>query len=153
MSEGLSDHQARALASVLDEIIPPSDDGSFPGAGELGLASYIEQVLQQAPEFRPVILQGLSTLDELARGRSAQSFAELSSQEKVEVLNELTSTDQVFLPSLTLHTYIGYYQHGRVLEALGLEPRPPYPEGYEMKPSDLRLLDPVRRRPKLYREC
>ena len=152
MSEDLSDQQARALASVLDEIIPPGDDGSFPGAGELGLASYIEQVLQQAPEFRPVILQGLSTLDDLARGRSAQGFAELSRQEKVEVLNELTSTDQVFLPSLTLHTYVGYYQHGRVLEALGLEARPPYPEGYKMEPTDLGLLEGVRRRKKLYRD-
>ena len=36
---GFSRAQERALACVLDEIIPPSEDGRFPGAGELGLVS------------------------------------------------------------------------------------------------------------------
>ena len=33
---GFSSEQERALAGVLDEIIPPSRDGALPGAGELG---------------------------------------------------------------------------------------------------------------------
>jgi hypothetical protein len=38
------------------------------------------------------------------------------------------------------------------MEALGREPRPPYPLGYELAPFDEALLEPVRRLPKLYRE-
>ena len=34
-----------------------------------------------------------------------------------------------------------------------MEPRPPFPLGYEQPPDDLSLLDPVRERPKLYRDC
>ena len=34
-----SEDERRALSSVLDEIIPPSNDGRFPGAGELGLGN------------------------------------------------------------------------------------------------------------------
>ena len=44
-------------------------------------------------------------------------------------------------------------RHGSVVEGLGLEDRPPYPKGYEVEAGDLSLLDPVRARPKLYRDA
>ncbi len=147
-----SEDERRALSSVLDEIIPPSNDGLFPGAGELGLTSYIEQGLEQTPALSPVIVQGLSAIDELARGRNSHAFAALSSEDKLEVLNELGSKQPAFLPTLILLTYVGYYQSPRVVEALGLEARPPHPMGYETEPNDLTLLDQVRERPKMYRE-
>ncbi|MBW1688167.1 MAG: gluconate 2-dehydrogenase subunit 3 family protein [Deltaproteobacteria bacterium] len=146
---GFSPHEARALASVLDEIIPPSGDGRLPGAGEVGLVRYIEQ---HAPEIRPTIVQGLSALDELAHGRGARDFAALCREDKLELLNELSTAQPAFLPGLILQSYVGYYQNDRVLEGLGLEPRPPYPEGYKLEPTDLGLLDGVRRRDKLYRD-
>jgi hypothetical protein len=40
-----------------------------------------------------------------------------------------------------------------VVEALGLEPRPPFPKGYEVPPNDPALLDPVRRRAPFFRSC
>jgi len=150
---GFSRDEERALASVLDEIIPPSGDGRLPGAGELGLAGYIEQTLQQTPEFRPAIAQGLSTLDDLARSRGSERFAALSGQDKLDVLNQLATAQPAFLPGLIFHAYAGYYQNGRVVAALGLEPRPPHPEGYDLEPGDLTLLDRVRRRPEMYRKC
>jgi hypothetical protein len=146
---GFSPHEARALASVLDEIIPPSGDGRLPGAGEVGLVRYIEQ---QAPELRPTIVQGLSALDEHARALGARDFAALSREDKLEALNQVATAQPAFLPGLILQSYVGYYQNDRVLEGLGLEPRPPYPEGYKMEPTDLGLLDGVRRRKKLYRD-
>ena len=140
--------EARTLASVLDEIIPPSADGRLPGAGQLGLARYIEQALQKTPDLQPMIVQGLTDLDAGAHRRHAQRFVALSKQEKVALLNE-----QGFLFPLLFHIYVGYYQDARVVTALGLDPRPPHPRGYEMEPSDLTLLDAVRHRRKLYREC
>lgn len=143
-----SEDEKRVLTSVLDEIIPPSDDGRLPGAGQIGLAQYIDEVLQKTPELRSMIAQGLSDLDNQARSRNAPSFAALSKEGKLQLLNEWG-----FVLPLTLHTFTGYYQHARVVEALGLEARAPHPTGYEMEPNDLSLLDAVRRRPKLYREC
>ncbi len=148
---GFSPDEERALASVLDEIIPPRSDGKLPGAGELGLARYIEQAVQQSLDLGRAIAQGLAALDDLAGLRGARDFAALSSQDRLEVLNEIATTEPGFLPGLIFHTYAGYYQDGRVMEALGLEPRPPHPEGYEMEPNDLTLLDPVRQRSRLYR--
>lgn len=147
-TRGFSADEEHTLASVLDEIIPPSSDGKLPGAGELGVARYIDEALRKAPELRPMIAQGLIELEKLARQRYGQRFPELSKAEKVTLLNE-----QTFMLPLTLHTYAGYYQNARVVEALGLEARAPHPKGYEMEPNDLTLLENVRRRPKLYRQC
>ena len=46
-----------------------------------------------------------------------------------------------------------YYQDDRVMQSLGMEPRPPFPEGFEVEQGDWSLLDPVRGRPKLYRDA
>jgi hypothetical protein len=143
-----SEDDKRTLASVLDQIIPPSDDGRFPGAGQIGLAGYIDAALQKTPELRSLIVQGLADLDNLARSRNASSFAALCREDKQELLKEWG-----FVLPLTLHTFTGYYHHPRVVEALGLEARPPHPQGYHMEPNDLSLLDAVRRRAKRYREC
>ena len=147
-TSGFSEDEKRVLSSVLDEIIPPSDDGRLPGAGQLGLAGYVVEALQKTPELQSMIAQGLSDLDNLARSRNAPDFAALSREDKLQLLNEWG-----FVLPLTLHAYTGYYQHPQVVEALGLEARPPHPKGYQMEPNDLTLLDAVRRRPKLYREC
>jgi hypothetical protein len=146
-----SDEQVLTLSAVLNALIPPSDDGRFPGAGELGLSGHVEQAMKQTPGLGPVIEQGLSSADELARNRSAEGFAALSAPDRVEVLNEIGAAQPAFLPSLILTASAGYYQNARVVEALGLEARPPFPEGYEMEPNDLSLLDEVRQRPKLFR--
>lgn len=147
-----SDDQRRTLALVLDEIVPRSEDGKFPGAGELGLADQVGEALGMVPGLRTMIAEGLSALDALARRRNADGFAVLSPAERVEVMDQLASSEHAFPPMLVLHTYAAYYQHTRVLEALGLDPRPPHPKGYEMEPDNLDLLDVVRRRRGFYRE-
>ncbi len=128
---------------MLDEIIPPSRDGKLPGAGELGLVDYIADAVEKSPELRPAIMEGISALGD---------FTGLAKDEKTRALNELATTAPAFLPGLTFQIYLGYYQHPRVLEGLGLPPRPPHPEGYELETGDLGLLNPVRARPNLYRE-
>ena len=46
-----------ALAAALDLLIPPSADGRLPGAGELGLARYVEELLATMPAPRPLVVQ------------------------------------------------------------------------------------------------
>jgi hypothetical protein len=40
-----------------------------------------------------------------------------------------------------------------VLEAIGVEPRPPAPQGYQVVAGDLELLAPVRRRGPIWRRA
>ncbi len=148
-----SPDEARVLRAVLDEIVPPSADGTLPGAGALGLIARIETTVRETPDLRPAISQGLAALEELAKGRGAASFPELARDARLEVLNELATAAPAFLPALIFQTYVGYYEHPRVMQALGLEARPPHPKGYAMELGDLSLLEPVRERPKMYREA
>ena len=144
----LSPDALRDLACVLDEIIPPSADGRLPGAGEAGVAEHVVRALGALPDLRTTVVDGLADLDRAARMRHDRRFATLARAERQALLAE-----QSFVFPLMLQTYVGYYQTPRVVEALGLPTRPPHPEGYAMEPNDLSLLDPVRRRPRLYREC
>lgn len=148
MQQGFSTDERRTLESVLDEIIPPSADGRLPGAGQIGLAADIDAALQKVPDLRAMIAQGLADLDAAARARNAGSFSALAKADKVHLLNE-----HGFVLPLAFQTYTAYYRHPQVLEALGMEPRAPHPEGYQMPPNDLSLLDAVRHRTKRYRAC
>jgi len=148
----LSPEQIRSLVCVLDEIVPPSADGRLPGAGELGLVAHLERKLRETPDLRPAVLAGLGVLVRLCRERGASEIAALPRAARAELLNALAAAEPAFLPGLIFQTYVAYYQEGRVLQGLGLEPRPPHPKGYPMEPLDPSLLDPVRLRPKMYRE-
>ena len=48
--------------------------------------------------------------------------------------------------------FVRGYRDDRVLRSLGMEPRPPFPKGFEVEQGDWSLLEPVKRRGKLYRE-
>jgi Gluconate 2-dehydrogenase subunit 3 len=149
----LSEEDRQTLSHVLDQIIPPDLDRQRPGAGELGLAAYVDAALDAMPVVKEMVVQSLAAADDLARRRSGSRLNALPLEERVAVLDQLAAGEHAFPPVLVLHAYAGYYQHPRVLEALGLEPRPPHPAGYPTIEGDLTLLDAVRRRARMYRQC
>jgi hypothetical protein len=139
----LSRDDQNRLADVLDLIIPASKDGRLPSAGSLRLA---ELVWDQGPDLRPGIREGLSTLYSLTRERGSESLTALSSEDRSLVLEAVATKHPFLMPGLVFHTYVHYYQQPEVVEALGLEARPPHPKGFELETGDLSLLDPVRDR-------
>lgn len=146
----LAGDEAAALGHLLDTIVPPSEDGALPGAGEVGLAALLDE---KVPELRPLLRQALAALDGIAGAPGAESFGALAPAERAAALDEFAAREPGFLPGLLYHTYALYYQQPRVLEGLGFEARPPFPLGYELEAGDLSLLEPVRRRTGLYRDC
>jgi hypothetical protein len=147
----LTDDQCRALAPVLDGFIPRSDDGALPGAGELGLAAAVGDALERVPAMHAAIVRSLAAMDRLAARHGAARFTALPREQQGEVLGELTCSEDAFPPVLMLYTFGCYYQHPRVLAHYGLEARPPHPEGYDVAPNDLSLLEPVRKRGPIHR--
>ncbi|MBM4267533.1 MAG: gluconate 2-dehydrogenase subunit 3 family protein [Deltaproteobacteria bacterium] len=141
-----SEEARRTLATVLDEILPARPDGRLSGAGALGLGSRLEEALKKEPLQHAMVAQGLADVEKAARVRHGASLAEVPASERRALLEE-----QPFTGLVMFHAYVGYYQDERVVAVLGIEPRPPHPLGYEMPPNDLTLLDPVRRRAKMYR--
>jgi hypothetical protein len=144
MSAALAAEEKRTLASVLDELLPPRDDGRLPGAGGLGLADAVDVATRALP-LRPAIAAALASL-------AAGGFPALSGPEKLARLQALARETPAVFQALLGQTYGAYYTHASVVETLGLPPRPPFPKGYDVPATDFSLLDPVRRRAKLYRE-
>jgi hypothetical protein len=148
-----SDDERRALACVLDLLIPRSGDGRLPAAGELGIAAHIERVVRHDLGLRMTLAEGVAALDALAQRHGAAGFAALAGADQLAALKQQAAAQPALLPGLIFHTYAGYYQAGQVLEGLGLEPRPPFPAGHVLEPFDATLLEPARRRGKLYRDA
>jgi hypothetical protein len=145
----LTPAQRATLDCVLDEIVPPSADGRMPGAGSLGLAAGVEAMLARNPGAVAALGEALAALE----GQGEARFSALAPPQRLAALNEFTARNPGFVPGLLFATYARYYQEPRVLEALGLEARPPHPGGHVLEPGDWSLLDAVRRRGKIYRDC
>ncbi len=143
-----------ALAGLLDVMIPPGRDGRMPGAGQIGLGTRLSTDLAAHPELVAVVRAGLAALDTKARAQGAAAFVSLDPERRAAVVHAQHEHDSSLVSTLLFPVLVGYYEHPRVLEALGVEPRPPFPLGYELPPFDPTLLEPVRKRGrKLYREC
>jgi len=141
------------LAAVLDELIPPRPDGRLPGAGALGLGAVVEHAAAGAPEIGPVLTAGFAALESLARRSDPKGFTSLSPNARVETLRELEKAEPMFIPTLLTLACVGYYSDQRVITVIKGEARPPHPLGYELEADDLSMLDRVRARGRLYREC
>ena len=141
------------LSLVLDELIPLRPDGALPGAGTLGVGAVVEHAAAGTPELDQMLQHGLAALDDLARRSGAQGFAALSPDARIVALRDLERAEPVFLSTLLTLSCVGYYSAEPVVAALKGSARPPHPLGYELESDDLSLLDPVRARGKLYREC
>ncbi|GBD26651.1 hypothetical protein HRbin30_01991 [bacterium HR30] len=123
----LSAEDLDVLAGVLDTLIPPSDDGRFPGAGALGCARQVAENCGRVPGLLELLRSGLRELNHSSVARRGEPFHCLPPDAREQLLAE-----QSFVFPLVIQAYIAYYQHPAVLEALGLEPRPPHPLGYRM---------------------
>jgi hypothetical protein len=141
------------LAAALDQIIPSSADGRLPAAGFLADGEPLAGIVRLLPGLDLALAGGLGALEERARQRGAASYAALAADDRKAVLDEVAAADGGFVPSLMFIAFTTYYVDERVVAALDLEPRPPHPQGFAMLANDLSLLEPVRRRGALYREC
>lgn len=146
----LSEAQRATLDAVLDLLIPPSEDGRLPGAAEIGMLTHL---CDTASDVVPALREELNVLDERARERFDCTFASLAEQDRQSLLDEIRAADTTFLQGLIVETLTCYYRDDRVLEAIGMEARPPFPDGYEVDSGDLTLLDPVIKRGKRFRDA
>lgn len=148
--EPLTSAQRATLDVVLNMIVPPTADGRMPGAAEVGVPAYL---YTEAPDTLPVLCQELEQLDRGSRERFSRGFAELEQNERKALIEAMRAQEPSFMSRLSMETLACYYQHDRVLAALGMEARPPYPKGYQVVQGDMSLLKPVRARGKIYRDA
>jgi hypothetical protein len=146
------------LKNLLDEIIPASPDGRLPGAGALGIVDFLKQQVKKISSLDKLFSQGLAKGTALLKMRSGnKKLEELPAKERIRLVKELEKSEPDFFAALIRNTYMGYYTNPTVPPYFGLSDKPPQPNGYEMLPDDPKeldkLIEPVRKRGKCFREC
>ncbi len=128
------------LSALLDTLIPPGGrDRPMPGAGGIGIESTVTQSIAADRQAASVIVAALEPLREREPG-----FAALAAAERASLIE--ARVDPVPMRALLRHVYLAYYQHPAVLAAIGEPPRPPFPEGFDIEPTDPELLAALGRR-------
>ena len=131
----------RAIAGV---IVPASREFDVPGADDAAIQADILATLGR--DAGPV-REALDALARLAGG----SFADLDFARREAVALRLRGEGGAAVATLSRVVLQCYYRDDRVVRSLGLVPRPPYPQGYELEQGDWSLLDPIRARPAFWR--
>ncbi|MCY4653413.1 MAG: gluconate 2-dehydrogenase subunit 3 family protein [Dehalococcoidia bacterium] len=150
MPRFLSETQYELVSAVLDRLIPPH--GDMPGAGEVGTADYIDGIAGGSAHIARLFADGLQDI-EIAAGRSGSSFHELSAEQQDSILRAAENDSPGFFDALIRHTYNGYYSNPKIVELLGLDPRPPQPRGNRVERGDLSSLEVVVDRGQAYRDA
>lgn len=134
---GFSKSQREALANIVRMIVPASLKYGLPGADDPAILADI---------FR----SGAHLADDLASTLASFS-AELSqAADAAERFRSIHPREAVIIQTLTTQCY---YRDARVMRSLGMDVRAPFPEGYHFEADDLSILDPVRKRGKIYRDA
>lgn len=145
----LTKEQSGTLSALAELLIPASEDGRMPSAAELDL---LPGMCDESGALVPEVGNVLAQLDQRALEESGQGFAMLGETDRYQLIEAIKQSQPGFIEQLMFRIAANYYQDDRVMNALGLEARAPYPLGNTVEAGDLSLLDPVRKRPKLYRE-
>jgi hypothetical protein len=133
----------RVIAAVM---IPASAEYDVPGADDPTIQADIVATLGRDADL---VRQALDQLARLA----GQPAAGLDPVRLEAVALDLRAQGGPAVATLTRVVLQCYYRDDRVVRALGLEPRPPYPRGHVLEEGDWSLLDPVRARPPMWRRA
>ena len=139
-----SPDQRSLLSAVLNRIIPAKDE--LPGAGNLGVAAYIEETVSATTSQTRLFNDGLAQIAVATGQSSAKAFEGLPDAAKDELLRSVETAHPVFFDQLVLQTYNGYYTNPEVFRIIGYEVPKLAPPGSQPELLDTSLLDQQRQR-------
>jgi hypothetical protein len=141
-----SAEQCRDLQALTALMIPASEEFAVPGADDPAIFADITGSV--GLDFVAVreALQALAAM-------SSGCFADLDPKRRPEVAKAFLSGAGENVATLSRVVLHCYYRDDRVVRALGLEPRPPFPRGHTLEQGDWSLLDAVRGRPSMWRDA
>lgn len=136
-----SETERQVIVAIAEATISQDDSRNMPSASDPQVVAII---LDKAAHFESRLKAGIKLL------QSERDPLAMSSSELIDKLDgdpRLRS----FSRTITIVIMQSYYQNPRVLEALGLTSRPPFPLGHELASGDWSLLEPVKKRDSFYR--
>lgn len=141
----LSDAEQRALRCVVAHIVPAGAAYAVPGADD---AVIFADIVASLGRDTQAVRDALALIAKRAGGE----LAGMPQSRQQEVLATFRRDHAAAASVLHAVTVQCYYRDDRVLRSIGLEPRAPFPKGYDIPAGDLSLLDPVRARGRIYRD-
>ena len=142
---GLSTTEICDLSDIAGTMIPESAAFGMPGADDPVILADIASSLGR--DF-PLVREALAEI----AAKSGGAFAGMDRDSREALINDYYASGGA--PAVTLGRVIlgAYYRDDRVLLALGMEARPPFPKGHALEQGDWSLLDAVRDRPPFWRD-
>jgi hypothetical protein len=142
MTRLFTEAQQGLLTAALNRIIPA--EGKMPGAGDLRIMEFVEEVAAPDPKLRRLVNDGLAQIVIVAARQSGQEFPELGKDVQNGVLREVQARQPEFFEFLLRQCYNGYYTNPQIQDLIGYQR--PAPGEYEYKPFDESLLEPQKQR-------
>tara|TARA_B100000315_G_scaffold207017_1_gene201652 strand:+ start:800 stop:1264 length:465 start_codon:yes stop_codon:yes gene_type:complete len=147
ISNNLNEEEKRTLLTVLNLIIPASENGKMPSANDVGFFTFMEN-----ENIESFIQEVLIMIIDASNNNYNQEFSMLSADIQLRLIDRLRRKHVRLFTSLINHVFQCYYQNDDVLEGIGMEARPPFPKGYFVEEGDILLLESVFERGKIYRD-
>lgn len=141
----LTDAERADLLAVAGAMIPASAEYGVPGADDPAIFADIERSLGR--DFNDV-RDALAALRVTASG----PFVDLDADRRERAAQLFLGSGLRSAGILSRVVAQCYYRDDRVVLALGLEPRPPFPLGHTLEQGDWSLLDAVKGRPPMWRD-
>ena len=145
----LSKDQRQALHTLVGIMIPASREYAVPGADD---ADIFAAILATAQVDALRVGVGLKALEAMSNIRHRKGFNSLDYATQRDVVDAFRQQPSDYVGVIGNITLQCYYRDERVMGSLGMEVRAPYPKGFEVEQGDWSLLDPVKKRPKMYRK-
>lgn len=138
--------QRETLRAIAVAMIPASEEFHLPGADD---PLIFDDILASTGRDTEALAGALSMLHSAVSGE----LSALRSAGPGTVLERFRTENRATAAILELAISQCYYRDDRVMRAIGMEPRAPYPKGYAIEQGDWSILDPVRARGKVYRDA
>lgn len=141
----LDEIDLRSLRALVGLMIPADATLAVPGADDDLIYADIVRTVQREPAPARALLAAIQAMTDQAFGTLDPAAQEATAQ---ALFSQGSAQLNAFFPAVVQC----YYRDDRVMRSLGMEPRPPFPKGFELEQGDWSLLDAVRARPKVYRD-
>jgi hypothetical protein len=142
---GLSAAQIRDLSDIAGTMIPADSAFGLPGADDPAI---LADIARSVGRDLPLVCEALAAI----AAKSVGAFATMDRDRREALINDYYTSGGPAGAALGRVILGAYYRDDRVLLALGLEARAPFPKGYALEQGDWSLLDAVRRRAPFWRD-
>jgi hypothetical protein len=141
----LSPAELRDFRRLAGFMVPASTEYGVPGADD---EKIFADIVRSLGRDQAAVGKALAALAEMTGGQ----FSELDDGRAEATALSLLGRGGPMIAALGRAVLQCYYRDDRVVRALGLEPRAPFPKGHSVEQGDWSLLDAVRERPRMWRD-